>query len=61
MPKFKVGDIIQHTTKEEPEEPHLYLVIKVTKKEYELTSTIEPFNSYIIDNVIDTWDTVKLV
>ena len=61
MSKYKVGDLIQHIPEYEDTEPQLYLVTKVTKKEYELTTTTEPFESILIDNDIDTWNSVKLI
>lgn len=59
MSKYKVGDLIQHEY--EGAEPQLYLVTKVTRKEYELTVTTEPFDSNMIDRNIDTWESIRLV
>ena len=61
MPKFKVGDIIEHTPEHEPTESGLYLITKVTKYEYELTTTVGPFESYIIHKSIEDWKSIKLV
>ena len=61
MPKFKVGDIIEHTPEHEPTESGLYLITKVTKYEYELTTTVEPFESNIIHKSIEDWKSIKLV
>ena len=60
MSKFKVGDIIEHTPEYEDGELELYLVTKVTKKEYELTRTTEPFDSTMIDNDIEDWKSIRL-
>ena len=61
MHKFKVGDIIEHTPEHEPTESGLYLITKVTKYEYELTTTVEPFESNIIHKSIEDWKSIKLV
>ena len=61
MSKFKVGDIIEHTPEHEPTESGLYLITKVTKYEYELTTTVEPFESNIIHKSIEDWKSIKLV
>ena len=61
MSKFKVGDIIEHTPEHEPTESGLYLITKVTKYEYELTTTVEPFESNMIHKSIEDWKSIKLV
>ena len=61
MSKFKVGDIIEHTPEHEPTESGLYLITKVTKYQYELTTTLEPLESYMIDKCIEGWNSIKLV
>ena len=61
MPKFKVGDIIEYTPEYDPTEPGLYLITKVAKYEYELTETVEPFESNMIHKSIEDWPSIKLV
>ena len=61
MPKFKVGDIIEHSPEYEENESGLYLVTKVTKYQYELTTTVDPIESYMIDKCIEGWKSMKLV
>jgi hypothetical protein len=61
MSKFKVGDIIEHAPEYEPTESGLYLITKVTKYEYELTTTVEPFERYMIHKSMEDWGSIKLV
>ena len=61
MRKFKVGDIIEHIPEHEPTESGLYLITKVAKYEYELTTTVEPFESYMIDKSVEDWKSIRLV
>ena len=61
MSKFKVVDIIEHTPEYEVTEPGLYLITKVTKHEYELTTTVEPLESYMIHKSVEEWPSIKLV
>ena len=61
MSKFKVGDIIEHAPEYEPTESGLYLITKVTKYQYELTTTVEPFESNMIHKSIEDWKSIKLV
>lgn len=61
MPKFKVGDIIEHTPEHEPTESGLYLITKVAKYGYELTTTVKPFESYMIDKSVEDWKSIRLI
>lgn len=61
MSKFKMGDIIEHAPEYEPTESGLYLITKVTKYQYELTTTVEPFESNMIHKSIEDWKSIKLV
>ena len=61
MSKFKVGDIIEHTPECEENESGLFLITKVTKYQYELTTTVEPLESYMIDKCIERWKSIRLV
>ena len=62
MSKFKVGDIIEYTPEEyEEDESGLYLITKVTKHEYELTTTVDPLESTLIGKFIEGWKSIKLV
>ena len=61
MHKFKVGDIIEHTPEYEPTESGLYLITKVTKYQYELTTTVEPFESNMIHKSVEDWKSIRLI
>jgi len=61
MSKFKVGDIIEHTPEYEPTESGLYFITKVTKYGYELTTTVEPLESYTIHKSVEDWKSIRLI